>query len=90
MKWINENIQYILNNKVPGVLADLDNRLILMGHSGAGRIVTEFLNNSCSNVKMQILLNPIDGVDFIGAKKSYIITPGKMLPYATPVLVIAS
>ncbi len=39
---------------------------------------------------MQILINPVDGVDFFGTKKSYIITPGKMLPYATPVLVIAA
>jgi hypothetical protein len=39
---------------------------------------------------MQILLNPVDGVDFFGTKKSYIITPGKMLPYATPVLVLAA
>lgn len=39
---------------------------------------------------MHILLNPVDGVDFFGTKKSYIITPGKMLPYAVPVLVIAA
>ena len=39
---------------------------------------------------MQVLLNPVDGVDFFGAKKSYIITPGKPLPYSTPVLVIAA
>lgn len=39
---------------------------------------------------MQILLDPVDGVNFFGSKKSYIITPGKMLPYAVPVLVIAT
>ena len=83
-------MQQVLNNKAPGVVADLDNRLILIGHSGAGQIITEFLNSTCSNVKMQILLDPVDGADFIGTKKSYVITPGKMLPYATPILVIAS
>lgn len=39
---------------------------------------------------MHILVDPVDGVDILGTKKSYIITPGKMLPYAVPVLVIAS
>jgi len=42
--WLNENLQLVLNNRVPGVVADLDNRLILMGHSIAGRIITEYLN----------------------------------------------
>jgi hypothetical protein len=83
-------MQTVLNNRAPGVIADLENRFILMGHSGAGQITTEYLNSSCSNVKMQILLDPVDGVDFFGSKKSYVITPGKMLPYATPVLVIAT
>lgn len=37
---------------------------------------------------MHILLDPVDGVDPFGIKKDYIITPGKLLPYATPVLVL--
>lgn len=90
IKWINENMQIVLNSRAPGVRADLDNRLVLVGHSGAGHITTEFLNSTCSNVKIQILLDPVDGADFIGTKKSYIITPGKMLPYSIPVLVIAA
>jgi hypothetical protein len=32
----------------------------------------------------------VDGVDPFGLIKEYVITPGKLLPYATPVLVIAS
>jgi hypothetical protein len=61
-----------------------------MGHSGAGHITTEYLNNTCGNVKLHILLDPVDGADPFGIKKDYIITPGKMLPYATPVLVLAT
>jgi len=61
-----------------------------MGHSAAGHITTEYLNNTCGNVKLHILLDPVDGVDPFGIKKDYIITPGKMLPYATPVLVLAT
>jgi hypothetical protein len=44
IEWLNENLQVVLNNKVPGVVADLDNRLILMGHSIGGRVMTEYLN----------------------------------------------
>jgi len=35
-------------------------------------------------------LDPVDGAGPFGIKKDYIITPGKFLPYATPVLVIAT
>lgn len=38
--WINENMQQVLNNRAPGVIADLENRFILMGHSGGGQITT--------------------------------------------------
>jgi hypothetical protein len=61
-----------------------------MGHSAAGHITTEYLNSTCGNVKLHILLDPVDGIDPFGIKKDYIITPGKMLPYATPVLVLAT
>lgn len=88
--WLNENLQLVLNNRVPGVVADLDTRLILMGHSAAGHSTTEYLVGTCGSVKLHILLDPVDGVDPFGVKKDYIITPGKLLPYATPVLVIAA
>lgn len=61
-----------------------------MSHSAAGHVTTQYLNNTCGNVKLQILLDPVDGADPFGIKKDYIITPGKMLPYALPVLVLAT
>jgi len=36
------------------------------------------------------MLSPLDGVDPFGIKKNYIITPGKMLPFATPTLILAA
>jgi alpha-beta hydrolase superfamily lysophospholipase len=88
--WLNNNFQAILNNRAPGVVADIDNRFILMGHSAAGHVVTEYLNDTCGPVKLQILLDPVDGVDPFGIKKDFIINPGHLLPYATPVLVLAA
>lgn len=69
---------------------DIKNRLILIGHSAAGHVTTEYLYQTCGTVKLHILLSPVDGVDPFGIKKDYIITPGKFLPYATPVLVLAT
>ncbi len=86
--WINANFQDALSNRAPGVVADIANRFVLMGHSAAGHVTTEFLYNNCGDFKMHILLDPVDGVDPFGIKKDYIITPGKLLPYATPVLVL--
>jgi hypothetical protein len=90
MAWLDENIQIVLNNRVPGVIADLDSRLILIGHSAANHVTTEYMVNTCGKVKLQILLDPVDGVDPFGIKKDYVVTPGKFLPYAMPVLVIAA
>jgi len=39
---------------------------------------------------LHILLDGVDGVDPYGIKKDYIIVPGKFLPYAAPVLVLAT
>ena len=36
------------------------------------------------------MLSPVDGVDPFGIKKDYIITPGKFLPFATPILILAT
>ena len=90
MDWISENIQQVFNSKAPGVIPDIDNRLTLMGHSAAGHVVTEYLNQTCGKVKLAILLSPVDGVDPFGIKKNYIITPGKHLPFATPTLILAT
>jgi len=48
------------------------------------------LNDTCGDFKLHILLDAVDGVDPFGIKKDFIITPGKFLPYATPVLVLAT
>ena len=87
--WMNENLQLVFNNRIPGVVADME-RFILMGHSAGGHVVTEYLNATCGTVKLQILLDPVDGADPFGFKKDFIVTPGKFLPYATPVLILTN
>ncbi len=88
--WINDNFQDALSRRAPGVIADFKNRYVMMGHSAAGHVTTEFLNDTCGDFKVQILLDAVDGVDPFGIKKDFIITPGKFLPYAIPVLVLAT
>ena len=72
------------------MIADIEDRFILMSHSAAGHVITQYLNSTCGNVKLAIMLSPVDGVDPFGIKKDYIITPGKFLPFATPVLIMAT
>lgn len=88
--WINDNLQDAISKKAPGVFADFQNRFVLMGHSAAGHVTTEYFNETCGTFKMHILLDGVDGVDPFGIKKDFIVTPGKFLPYATPVLVLAT
>ena len=44
IKWLHDNLKSIMQQKIPGVTADLENGLILMAHSGAGHTITRFLN----------------------------------------------
>ena len=90
MDWLNENIQTVFNNRAPGVIVDMADRFMLMAHSAAGHVTTQYLNSTCGTVKLFIMLSPVDGLDPFGIKKDYIITPGKMLPFATPTLVLAT
>jgi chlorophyllase len=90
INWVNDNFKDVMANRAPGVQADIIHRFIVMSHSAGGHVMTEYLNSTCGNVKMQIMLDPVDGADPFGIKKDFITTPGVMLPYATPVLVLAT
>ena len=90
LRWFDENLESVLRQRVPGVKANLDSELILVGHSAAGHALTQYLNGTCGKAKMLILLSPVDGLDPLGIVKNFIITPGKMLPFAIPTLVIAA
>ena len=61
-----------------------------MSHSAGGHVTTQYLNGTCGTVKGHIMLDPVDGLDPFGYKNDFIITPGKMLPFATPSLVLSS
>lgn len=88
--WINGNLQDVLNTRAPAVQADLEDRFILMAHSAGGHVTNAYLNSTCGNVKMFIMLSPVDGADPLGIKKDFIITPGLMLPFAVPTMIIGT
>ena len=90
IEWINANLQAMLNSRVPGVLADINDRLILVAHSAGSHVVADYLNSTCGTVKLIILMSPVDGADPMGMKKDFIITPGKFLPFATPVMIVGT
>ena len=61
-----------------------------MAHSAGSHVITEYLYENCGTVKMFIMLSPVDGADPMGMKKDFIITPGKFLPFAAPVMMIGT
>ena len=83
-------MQAILNNRAPGVIADMDNQLALVAHSAGSHVITQYLNATCGTVKFMILLSPVDGADPMGMKKDFIVKPGSFLPFATPVMIIGT
>ena len=90
VEWLHTNLPKIVSQKVPGVQADLDNRFILVGHSGGGHTMTRFLAKACDTVKMLILLSPVDGLDPFGKGHKMIIEDGKKLPFAVPTFVLSA
>ena len=80
----------ILNSRVPGVRADIEDRLMLAAHSAGSHVITQYLNETCGTVKLIVLLSPVDGADPMGLKKDFIIKPGTFLPFATPVMIIGT
>lgn len=88
--WLNSNLLNVFKFKVPGVIPDIMNNFVLMAHSTAAYSVLEHLNSTCDNIKLVVLLNPVDGIDPYGFGKNKFITPGKLLPFATPLLLITN
>merc|ERR1712210_116240 len=58
-------------------------------HSSGGHVAVEFLKKGCSDVKSLTLLSPVDGLDPFGLVPIYCITPGEMLNFRTPTLIVA-
>ena len=50
--------------------------------------VVEFMKHHCDLVKGQILFSPVDGVDPFGLIHNFAITPGQLLNYKIPSLLI--
>merc|ERR1719360_286485 len=44
----------------------------------------------CHNIKGMVLVSPVDGVDPFGLLDDFCITPGEMLPFDVPTLVISA
>ena len=59
-----------------------------MGHSSGAHIVTQYLKDGCRDVKGQILMSPVDGLDPLGIVENYVITPGVPLNFDTPTLIM--
>ena len=87
--WVEENLEENLhsNGLDAGLVLDKEN-ILLMGHSSGAHVVVEFMKHHCDLVKGQILFSPVDGVDPFGLIHNFAITPGQLLNYKIPSLLI--
>jgi len=63
---------------------------ILMGHSAGAHVAVEYLKHHCNRVVGQVLLSPVDGIDPFGLIDNYCITPGQLLNYNIPTLMLST
>ena len=87
--WVEEELEEKLHKAGldPGLVLDTENT-IMMGHSSGAHVVVEFMKNHCDLMKGQILFSPVDGVDPFGLIDNFAITPGQLLNYNVPTLLI--
>eukprot|EP01123_Difflugia_compressa_P004036 TRINITY_DN15377_c0_g1_i1.p1 TRINITY_DN15377_c0_g1~~TRINITY_DN15377_c0_g1_i1.p1 ORF type:complete len:338 (+),score=49.20 TRINITY_DN15377_c0_g1_i1:27-1016(+) len=73
-----------------GVIGDVDNNLVMMGHSAGCKIVVKTLEMNCGLCKASILLNPVDGLDPWGWINDYVTHPPNLVNYTVPTLILGA
>ena len=87
--WVEAHLEDKLHSDGLDGGLELDNEnIVLMGHSSGAHVVVEFLKHHCDLVSGQILFSPVDGVDPFGLIHNFAITPGQLLNYNVPSLLI--
>ena len=56
---------------VKGVVPDVE-RLGFLTHSAAGHPLAQYLNGTCGNLKLAVMMNPVDGMDPFGIFNNFI------------------
>lgn len=56
---------------VKGVIPDIE-RLGFLTHSAAGHPLAQYLNGTCGNLKLAVMMNPVDGMDPFGIFNDFI------------------
>eukprot|EP01098_Paradermamoeba_levis_P013148 TRINITY_DN591_c0_g1_i1.p1 TRINITY_DN591_c0_g1~~TRINITY_DN591_c0_g1_i1.p1 ORF type:complete len:353 (+),score=126.86 TRINITY_DN591_c0_g1_i1:38-1060(+) len=90
LNWLTRNLNAELQKRFAGVGAAVQTNLALIGHSAGCKIMVKVLEENCGIAKGLALLNPVDGDDPWGIIKSFVITPGQMLNFTTPTLILGT
>lgn len=69
-------------------MPDVLGRTAVMAQSAGNHVVGDALVANCSIVKAFVMIDPVDGVDPYGIVRDDLITPGKMLDFTTPGLLL--
>ena len=51
-------------------------------------MVTQYLTDGCRGVQGLILMSPVDGVDPAGIIDNFVVTPGELLNFETPTVIL--
>lgn len=87
--WVEDNLETKLYHAgFPAEFTIDKDNIFLAGHSAGNHVLVGNLKNHCGKVKGEILMSPVDGVDPFGLIDDYVITPGELLCYDTPTLVL--
>ena len=92
--WVDEVIEWVENNlenkfHEDGLYFDMDEEnIFISGHSAGAHVVVANLLSHCGKIKGQILMSPVDGYDPFGLIDDFVITPGELVCYDTPTLVL--
>jgi len=90
-KWAQVNINQRLGEKVAeGVKADIEGHSALGCHSAGCKEMVKVADEDCNQVKGLFLLNPVDGLDPWGFVHEFVITPGQLLNYSSPTLILGA
>lgn len=69
------------------LVMDFENEYFI-GHSSGSHVVVNYLIEKCGNFKGLVLMSPVDGVDPFGITNEFCITPGELVNFDIPTLIL--
>jgi len=86
LEWMSSNLTQAIQAKGLPAVADVQNRLIVSGHSAGNHVIAQMLEDGCGLAKAFVMIDPVDGVDPWGHIKEFVIHPPSLVNFTIPAL----